>query len=127
MSQKPWRSWAKTYVQGWNLAMRDPIMKSQGNASGNAKGRRDWRDDCCWRFNKNRCREGLNCHFDHRCTYCGGWGHGYFNCRKRKKSSGGSGSGYGNGNNYQQHKNNGKDSSHHRHSGSPRGHQKYKK
>ena len=120
MSQKPWRSWAKTYVQGWNLAMRDPIVKSQGNACGNAKGRRDLRDDCCWCFNKNRCREGLNCHFDHRCTYCGGWGHGYFNCRKRKKSSGGSGSGYGNGNNYQQHKNNGEDSSHHRHSGSPR-------
>ena len=63
MSQKPWRSWAKTYVQGWNLAMRDSIVRTQGNT--NMKGKRDWRDDCCWHFNKNRCREGSNCHFDH--------------------------------------------------------------
>ena len=126
MSQKPWRSWAKTYVQGWNLAMRDPIVRTQGNT--NMKGKRDWRDDCCWRFNKNRCREGSNCHFDHRCTYCGRWGHGYFNCRKRKKASGSGGtSGYGSSNSYQQYKNNGEESSHHHHFGSPRGHQKHKK
>ena len=89
MAFKPWHSWAKTYMQGWNLAMRDPIAKSVSNAynldlntSGNKRRSRDWRDDCCWRYNKNRCRD-LGCKFDHRCTYCGGWGHGYFNCRKR--------------------------------------------
>ena len=94
---KPWRSWAKTYVQGWNLAMKDPIGKNSftgsrsnnshgwngNNSNGNSNGNRDWCDDCCWGFNKNRCKNGKSCNFDHRCTYCGGWGHGYFNCRKR--------------------------------------------
>ena len=37
-------SWAKTYVQGWNLAMHDPIVKHQG---GGYKGS----DNNCWQFN----------------------------------------------------------------------------
>ena len=31
MSVKPNCSWSKTYVQGWNLAMTDPIFKISGN------------------------------------------------------------------------------------------------
>ena len=56
-------SWAKIYNQGWNLAMRDPIRwASTENGSGNgstsfvqtnSNKRRDWRDDCCWKFNRN--------------------------------------------------------------------------
>ena len=89
---KPWRSWAKTYVQGWNLAMRDPIGKSNQNQSTSGTNRgRDWHDDCCWRFNRNHCRD-VNCRFNHRCTYCGSWGHGYYNCRKRLKCSSGANS-----------------------------------
>ena len=39
MAFKPNRSWAKTYHQGWNLAMRDPIGKnSQSNRSYFAGG-----------------------------------------------------------------------------------------
>ena len=95
MAFKPWRSWAKTYVQGWNLAMRDPINRHNNNnsnysSSGNktgSSGAHDWCDDCCWRYNKNWCKKP-NCNFDHRCTYCGGWGHGFFNCRKRLRKSG---------------------------------------
>ena len=92
MAFKPWRSWAKMYVQGWNLAMRDPIGKQNSTNSfagtgNNNRGNRDWRDDCCWRFNRNKCNRGNTCKFNHRCTYCGGWGHGYFNCRKCKSKS----------------------------------------
>ena len=97
MSEKLWRSWSKTYTQGWNLAFKDPINKSAGysGSAGNNQGgsskhlnntgkRRDWRDDCCWRYNKNRCKKNAdNCHFDHRCTYCGGWNHRFYNCRKQ--------------------------------------------
>ena len=108
MAFKPHRSWSKTYLQGWNLAMRDPIGKSQNNGSskgGNSP--QDWRERCCWKYNRNRCHKDF-CHFDHRCTYCGGWNHGFHNCRKRLRKSGGSqesrsGSGNANHNNNNGH------------------------
>ena len=116
MATKPWRNWAKTYTQGWNIAFRNPISNSKnshinyagvvgtssqvssGNkpgvsGSGNASGR-DWRDDCCWRFNKTRCEKtNSECRYDHRCTFCAGWNHGRSVCRKRNKNvrHGGSG------------------------------------
>ena len=61
MASKPWRSWAKTYTQGWNMAMRHTIdYKSNSSNSGGKqksgqKQQFDWKDDCCWRFNKNKC------------------------------------------------------------------------
>ena len=38
MAVKPNHSWAKTYVQGWNLAMTDPINRF--NKSGTGSGSR---------------------------------------------------------------------------------------
>ena len=103
MAFKPQRSWTKLYNQGWNLAMRDPIG-SQGTSAGgagqgsvvagdgnwqNSGGKhRNWRDDCCWKYNCNKCQRP-NCEYDHRCTYCGGWNHGFYNCRKRLRRSSG--------------------------------------
>ena len=97
MAMKPKCSWAKTYVQGWNLAMTDALGKPQWPAGvqsnfHNAQHKfqdgttkRDWRDNCCWKYNKNKCRKSANdCDWDHRCTYCGGWNHSYANCRKRQ-------------------------------------------
>ena len=107
MASKPWRSWGKTYTQGWNMAFNNSnISYSSGGTSGAAgssflsnysNNNRAWKDDCCWRFNKNRCkRSGAECNYDHRCTYCAGWGHGFHNCRKRKnRKSGGSSQGGG--------------------------------
>ena len=94
MAQKPLRSWAKIYNQGWNLAMTDPLgrpsnSKTQvGGGGGSSSGGtgRSWKDNCCWKFNRNKCKKSnTDCDWDHRCTYCGGWGHGYFNCRKKSK------------------------------------------
>ena len=96
MAFKPNRSWAKIYNQGWNLVMKEPLgsrgsyaqnqnnaQQSNGNQHYNKGGmKRDWRDDCCWRFNKNRCKRA-DCHFDHRCTYCGAWhSHRFYNVRR---------------------------------------------
>ena len=97
MAYKPQCSWSKIYHQGWNLAMRDPLgnMKPQqpfGNGqqtSTHQPKQHDWHDDCCWKFNRNRCKDSKDCRYDHRCTYCGGWNHGYFNCRKRLRKNGG--------------------------------------
>ena len=90
MERKPNRSWAKIYTQMWNLAMTDHINKSnQGQYSGggnnssynqssgsgggnNPRKHGDWRDRCCWRFNKNKCSK-WNCKFDHRVQYKGMW------------------------------------------------------
>ena len=58
--------------QGWNIAMRDTLGSNsvrQGNNSNNSK-KKDWRDKCCWKFNKNRCKNH-DCSYDHCCTYCG--------------------------------------------------------
>ena len=94
MATKLWRSWAKTYTQGWNLALKEPAVRANnyhnsnnsqaattgGRSASTSKG---WKDDCCWHFNKNRCKEGSCCKYDHRCTYCGLWNHSFLNCRKR--------------------------------------------
>ena len=55
MEEKPWRSWSKTYTQGWNTAMRDTIGGPQGRAAKNNSNqtqqrKRDWRDECCWKY-----------------------------------------------------------------------------
>ena len=111
MSARPHRSWAKLYNQGWNLAMRDPIGKTGVTQSfnqqrdnndivrnqGGFKKNKTCRDYCCWKYNKNKCSD-TKCEFDHRCTYCGGWNHSFYNCRKRlgkRKSHDGNSNGAG--------------------------------
>ena len=73
MAMKPERSWAKTYNQAWNLCMKDPLQKSQSfaTASGNSNSAvssngGNWRNNCCWKFNRNKCKAGTSCQFDHR-------------------------------------------------------------
>ena len=103
MSEKPWRSWAKTYTQGWNLALKgsgyglNQPFSSGNNQNfsqnkqtvGNQSNNNSWKDDCCWRFQKNRCkRTAQECRYHHRCTHCAGWGHSYNNCRKRNRNGG---------------------------------------
>ena len=91
MHKYPHRSWGKTYNQLWNLAMNEMIPRaeqhsgSQGRqASGSGKNKYgDWRDNCCWKYNKGKCKK-WNCDFDHRCNYCGGWSHAAINCYKKK-------------------------------------------
>ena len=113
MAVKPNCSWAKTYTQFWNLAMRNPLNSFQTgggnnnnsfhqNRGGKSKKFGDWRDNCCWVFNRNgRCTRP-NCNFDNRCSYCGVWNHGRNTCHKLSKKSPGKnnhqGGGHGHGN-----------------------------
>ena len=109
MAEKPHRNWGKIYSQSWQLSLRDPLTKngngwyqnhsnhsygeglsgrnfSNNNSSGKHK-HRNWRDNCCWRYNRTgKCdREG--CEFDNRCSYCGIWNsHGANSCRKKAAS-----------------------------------------
>ena len=55
MASKPWRSWGKTYTQGWNMAFNNNNATagnnwySQGNSTNKASSSsgRSWKDDCC--------------------------------------------------------------------------------
>ena len=96
MASKPWRSWAKTYTQGWNITLKDPLVKYnntqvQGGmnrqlSGGGKQFLKDWKNNCCWWYNKNQCnRSSGDCEYDHRCTYCGIWNHSFANCRKRQR------------------------------------------
>ena len=83
MEDKPYRSWGKTYNQLWNLALRDPITTNNkffqnSNKSGN------WKDQCCWRFNRGTKCKKWNCDFDHRCKGCSSYSHGQNTCPKKK-------------------------------------------
>ena len=89
MATKPWRSWGKAYLQGCNLALNNSTTSNfqkvglTGNHS-QQQAARDWKEDCCWKYNKNRCKNtASSCRYDHRCTYCGVWNHSFVNCRKR--------------------------------------------
>ena len=109
MATKPWRSWAKTYTQGWNIAFtnanrtfnhangnapnssynNNSISRGKGGSnSGSSASSGNWKDDCCWKYNKNQCKRSSNeCRWNHRCTFCAGWNHSKANCRKRQKTS----------------------------------------
>ena len=91
MAENPQRSWAKTYVQLWSLAMRDPIGFRSNNPHSqhsNAKNRHQGAENSyCWRFNRNQCRKSnKDCKFEHRCSFCGILNHSYLNCRKRRNN-----------------------------------------
>ena len=75
MHTKPNRSWGKIYSQLWNIAFKSVSgernnsnygnhgQSTSGNGGKNLYG--DWRDNCCWRFNKgNQCAK-WNCRYDH--------------------------------------------------------------
>ena len=65
MGEHSHMSWSKTYVQLWQLAMRDPFNKpghssniypingggKAGEAASDGK-QTNWRDKCCWEFNR---------------------------------------------------------------------------
>ena len=80
---------SKAGVQGCNSGAGE-----ESRGSGHMK--KDWHDYCCWKFNRNKCNK-KECHYDHHCTYCGGWNHGYYNCRKRLRGSTGSDNAGGSG------------------------------
>ena len=110
MSERPNRNWEKTFVQLWQLALRDPITRNgdgsskwqggnQGNYSkqggaGNTTCHKTWRDNCCWKFNRTGKCDKTDCPFDNRCSYCGAWAsHSSNTCKKKLGNPSGSGGG----------------------------------
>ena len=110
MHNRPNRKWNKTYIQLWQLAMQDPIVKSTRAANNNfqsgknfsgfessnsnltnqtQKRHRSWKDNCCWKFNRTGKCDRINCSFDNRCSFCDAWNsHGFNTCKKRDGDKG---------------------------------------
>ena len=81
MADKPNRSWAKSFPELWTQSMTEPLQRNSNNDRfSNNKGKKDWRDYCCWRFNKSVCRHGPKCRFEHKCNYCGSKNHPVMHC-----------------------------------------------
>ena len=95
MSKKPYRSWAKTLHtrldadtvsrRGDSIGLVKVIWYRNSPTHGPSGTKQvDWRDNCCWKFNKtDNCPYGRNCRYEHRCTYCGGYGHPSVHCSKK--------------------------------------------
>ena len=83
----------KTYTQMWTLELTgsdqkrqnfDPPKKSSNGSSSIGKTA-NWKDNCCWKYNKgDTCPYGRNCRFDHRCTFCGSYSHPSTSCPRKQ-------------------------------------------
>ena len=95
MESKPNRSWSKNFPELWTMAMTDPITKYHNQGKGGVSKPKDWRDFCCWRFNKGHCKHGPRCRYDHKCTYCGSRSHPVTKCPRKAGNGEGHGSSRG--------------------------------
>ena len=72
--------------------MREPLHRFGPNnrvygSNGKGGGNQRDRDNYCWKFNKNKCKFGARCRFEHCRHYCDGMGHGSFNCAKKTETA----------------------------------------
>ena len=83
MAANPNRKWSKTYTQMWNLNLCEPLAKVSPANNAKVGGRSAKPDGICWRYNKNKCKYGDECRFEHRCSYCLKMGHPASKCFKK--------------------------------------------
>lgn len=85
MERIPNRCWNTQYGKYWNKLLK---TKSQGlNQFGGTSRRSDGsrpKREICWKFNKGKCTRGDSCFRDHKCSFCGKFGHGEHVCRAKR-------------------------------------------
>ena len=82
MAQFPSRSWARTHQNMWSIYLKEHNVRS--GQPGSSGGKKNWRDNCCWRFNQDRCsKSSSTCNFEHRCSFCGAYSHTRLSCPKK--------------------------------------------
>ena len=92
MAKFPSRSWGIILQQAWNLQLRDKIRGERGGTHASTLGGHQHGSspkgfnphDFCKRFNRGRCTFGQTCSYEHRCLYCGKFGHGVVRCHQLK-------------------------------------------
>ena len=118
MERHPERSWGVILQQAWTMFLKDRLNSmpghktSYGNNGHQTESRSGVVKKLCFAFNRGECKL---CKFDHRCGFCGKFGHGTFNCRRANGNGNGGNGGNGGplpapsrgGNNHQNHRSNG--------------------
>lgn len=89
MHDNPGRNWGLIFQQAWSLELRTPLPYLLSNPQGaqarrsngnNGRGQRE----LCRKFNNTgKCSFGQSCKYDHKCAFCGKFGHGEIKCHKK--------------------------------------------
>ena len=100
ISKHPERSWSIILQQAWSMKLKDRLVRqehhqhsfnssSNNNYTHHSNGQQAQPSptggksaDACHRFNRGRCKFGPKYHYDHKCSYCGKFGHSVLNCCK---------------------------------------------
>lgn len=94
MHDFPQRNWGLIYQQAWTLELKVQIGQVMGPTRRNSNhylwASNRTPKETCRRFNNTgKCSYGQACKFDHRCNYCGKFGHGESKCHKKNNAKGG--------------------------------------
>ena len=99
LSRHPERSWAVILQQAWSMKLKDRLgayhqhQGDGGNQSHNNNSTRTFNNhnnsggrnkfgEACKRYNRGHCKFGQSCRYEHKCSYCGKYGHMVLNCCK---------------------------------------------
>ena len=85
MGRNPGRSWSVILHQAWAMRLKDKLQKPGSGSGGFVQGDgggRSRNGETCRRYNRGRCNFGLNCKYEHRCSYCYKPGHMMLHCRR---------------------------------------------
>ena len=106
IAKHPDRNWAVILQQAWSMKLRDRIYCTDSGAShghannstsnkgnfghnhgqghGHIQGNHAKINEPCCRYNCGKCNFGVNCRYEHRCSYepCRKFGHTILQCRK---------------------------------------------
>ena len=91
MSKHPECNWAIILQQAWSMKLKDRIVHQEGfqqfslvanSNNGRATPPSAKFNEACRRYNKGKCKYGPSCHYEHKCSYCGKFGHPILKCHK---------------------------------------------
>ena len=85
LSKHKERSWAIILQQAWSMRLKDRIRNDNFNGNMSTVKSSSKGNEPCRRFNRGRCNFGTSCRYEHHCSYCGKFGHGFFNCQRADK------------------------------------------
>lgn len=93
MHDNPGRNWGLIFQQAWTLELRTPLPfllsgnQNKRGGNNNNSSQRGLKEACRKFNNTGKCSFGQSCRYDHRCTFCGKFGHGEIKCHKKLNKS----------------------------------------